>query len=1076
MKKRFARPLAGLLAFSVCLSSLALPALAEGPELSSDEGDAEYSITLYIEEGEDEPEQTGSGDASPTEEDETDAGAAGGTVETVSSTEEETVTDPETGAVTTTTTTKTEWSGTDEDGLDVEGEGTRTETVTTGTETTDGPQPGQTTTTTTTDTVWKEEAGQTGAGETDSPDPGTTIETETKTEVTGSENRTDSVTTDAQDRVVEESGSYEGSETTTTETTDERTHTETEELEPDVKETEPTTKEPEVKIDIDEDSKKTTSTSEELDIDGDNYTGTEVTLTPGKTDSTEIPVDTSKYVPTVKEGEVPGTDADGNEFVKKTVLTTSEDGKTTGYTVTTTYPKNPGETVTETVVYDRDTDGNFIGYTSTTVVSTPIPTNTETSSEVTDHTDPETVKDAEKPEPEEVTIILVPEKPAESETTDAAGNTTKVTVENLYDTDGKTVIGYQVKTTVTGADGKQVSTASESVWGTRTTVTTTTVTNYTTTETTTEKVTTVKTEQFMQGVTESKVKIHAKAGELQASMGEVTEEINILYDSLETLGADIGSIKKGTYDNENDLYYRSDKNGGVKYNDSEDAEKIQWLGEYGIESTFRVYVESTKENIQAHQFILKDDKGNLYYAYCTDLATEATPAEFNVARLEDSGFYKPGDEEHIRAIALNGYWGTERETGSLEEFKQTLAASGKFTQEQLDKITPGMAVTATQAAIWYYGNSGNDSLSNKYITGSHYPDGTKTPATAEEAKLINAMYQYLITLEQKPTTDNTLINKDDFAQKVKIKLNGKVGTDTQNTSSSSTESDKYDVDLTFTMGLEVVSGENSGDLIVSVVLLDKDGKQVLDENGNPKTLAKGTLNGENSAGLAYDSKTNSYTFSNLVLESGAKLDLRLDGTQNLQQGVYLFSAKGGFNKAQTFVGTGAAKQDVQLNVNLEFNVTDPTAEQSTTTTTYNQLYETTTTTEFERLTTVTVKSAEITVTEQTTDEQHREWEGEYHHTYTYDEPEKPETLDEPDKPVIPFIPVVPVVPETPVSPETPAEVEEISVKTEIPAAPQATLPQTGQNWAMVGFLTFAGVLLAGAGVLTGKRREDEHEA
>lgn len=1079
MKKRFARPLAGLLAFSVCLSSFALPALAEGPELSSDEGDAEYSITLYIEEGEDEPEQTGSGDASPTEEDETDAGTAGGTVETVSSTEEETVTDPETGAVTTTTTTKTEWSGTDEDGLDVEGEGTRTETVTTGTETTDGPQPGQTTTTTTTDTVWKEEAGQTGAGETDSPDPGTTIETETKTEVTGSENRTDSVTTDAQDRVVEEFGSYEGSETTTTGTTDERTHTEIVSAETKVEEGKPTIKEQEEHTYIDESSVTPSPSAppEELDIDGDNYAGTEVTLTPGGTDSTEIPVDTSKYEPTVTPEETSGTDADGKAFVKKTVLTTSEDGKTTtGYTVTTTYPGKPGETVTETVVYDRDADGNFIGYTSTTVVSKPHLDKTETSSEVTVPTESITVEDAEQPEPEEpeeVTIILVPEKPAESETTDAAGNTTKVTVENLYDTDGKTVIGYQVKTTVTGADGKQVSTASESVWGTRTTVTTTTVTNYTTTETTTEKVTTVKTEQFMQGVTESKVEIRATAGELKASMGAVNGETEVLYDYLETLQSAYDASQKGTYDDDNDLYYRGNKKKPddtyASYNP--DGETIQWLGEYGMESTFRVATNSYSPGYQAHQFILKDAEGNLYYAYCTDLEVDATPAEFNVARLEDSGFYKEGDEAHIRAIALNGYWGTESGTGSLEEFKKTLAASGKFTTEQLDKITPGMAVTATQAAIWYYGNSGNDSLSDKFVTGWHFTSATgHVDATSEEATLINAMYQYLIALEEKPTTDNTLINQDVFAQEVKIKLNGKVGTNTQNTSDSGSEEGKYDVDLTFTMGLEVVSGENGDDLIVSVVLLDKDGKQVTGEDGKPITVATGTLNGENSTGLKYDSKTNSYTFSNIVLESGTKLDLRLDGTQNLQEGVYLFSAKGGYTEAQTFVGVGAAKQNVSLNVNLEFNVTDPVATQSTTTTTYNQLYETTTTTEFERLTTVTVKSAEITVTEQTTDEQHREWEGEYHHTYTYDEPEKPESPDEPDKPVIPFIPVVPVVP------ETPAEVEEVSVKTEIPAAPQATLPQTGQNWAMVGFLTFAGVLLAGAGVRTGKRREDEHEA
>lgn len=1078
MKKRFARPLAGLLAFSVCLGNLALPVFAEGPELPSDEAPADYSLTVYIENTED-----------------TDVPSA---VDTTSSTETISLTDPETGDVTATTTTQTQWSGTNEDGLDVEGQGTRTETVTTGTETTDGPQPGQTTTTTTTETEWSETSEETGSGETDIPNAGTTIETETKTEETGSESKIDSVTTDAQDRVVAESGSYEGSETTKTETTDERTHTETVSAETKVEEGKPTVKEQEEHIYKDEESVTPSPSAppEYLDINGSDYAGTEVTLHPEDKDVTAtIPVDTSKYEPVVEEGEVPGTDADGNEYVQETVKTTGEDGKTiTGYTVTTTYPEKPGETVTETVVYDRDADGNFTGYTSTTVVSKPHLDKTETSSQVTDHTGPITVEDADQPEPqapEEVTIILVPEKPAESETTDAAGNTTKVTVENLYDTDGKTVIGYQVKTTVTGADGKQVSAASKSVWGTRTTVTTTTVTNYTTTETTTEKVTTVKTEQFMQGVTESQVEIYATPGELKASMGAVEGSVVADYATLATLLPQLINDKSGTTDTKTDLYNRPDAKDdkGNPYTYNENGSYFQWLGEDGIESAFRVYTPAytptkpgetggEEKTWQAHQFVLegpKDENGNSsrYYVYCTDFEISPKPnANYDVVRMEESGYYADGDEEHIRAIALNGYWGTadgedldDPNAGSLEAFKKMLREADikdeKGNPVDIDSITPGMAVTATQAAIWYYGNSGDQKLDDKYITGKYYDGSNFRDATGTEARTINAIYCYLIGLEEEATTDNTLISEDDFAQEVKIKLNGKVNTDAQNTSASSPEPDKYDVDLTFTMALNVVPSGLDGSLVVQVVQVDGNGNVI-------GVLGSGKLNGENdeNSKLKYNGD-NTYTFSGLELASGAKLELKLDGTQNLQEGVYLFRASGGYKDSQTFIGVGDVEQDVHLNVGLEFNVTDPIAAQYTSTTTYNQLYETTTTTEFDRKTTVTVKSAEITVTEKTTDELHREWEGEYHRTYTYEEPDKPDKPDKPEKPENPDKPVIPVVP------GTPAGIEEISVPA---AASQETLPQTGQNWALTGLLGALGALLVSAGLLSEKRRKNENEA
>lgn len=1086
MRKRLTRFLAGTLALGVWMSALNLPAYAVAPDALPDPQEpAAYSLTLQIEEVE-----------GPSETDDSSEAA----IDTETSTETTTSTDPETGDVTTKTTTETTWEGTDEDGLTVEGSGTKTESVTTGTETTEGPLPGQTTTTTTTETTWDETSQETGEGKTDTPDAGTEIGKETETTVTGEESKTDSVTADAQGRPVEESGSAKGSETTTIVTTDERVHTEDVSAETKVEEGKPTVTKQEEHTDVKEDSKNTTTLpSETLDVDG-NYAGTEVTLRPGDEDKTvTIPVDTSKYEPAIEEGVVKKKDGEDNvTSITTTAKTVGDDGKTTGYTVTTTYPDKPGETVTETVTYKRDDKGNYVGYTSKTVVSKPYLTETKEEVEETKHTGPTTVKDDEQPEqkePEEVTIILVPEKPAESETKDAEGNTTKVTVENLYDTDGKTVIGYQVKTTVTDAKGTQVSTASESVWGTRTTVTTEAVTTYTTTEKKTEHVTTITTEQFSQAVTEKGVTITATPGSLTASMGAVQGNVVVDYETLATLLPKLTNNKSGTTNEDTDLYNRPDAtNNGKPYTYDPNGGYFQWLGEDGIESAFRVYTPPEGSNgevttWQAHQFVLKGPDDKSYYVYCTDFEVSPKPtADYDVIRMEDAEYYQGSDEEHIRAIALNGYWGTAAGSdpdnpnlGSLEAFKKMLSEADIKDEQgnalDIDSITPGMALTATQAAIWYYGNSGDRKLNDKYITGQYYNGGNSfTAATGQEARTINAIYGYLIGLKEEATTDNTLIDEDDFAQEVKIKLNGKVNTDTLNTSGPSSEqqTDKYSADLTFTMALNVVPDKLDGSLVVQVVQVDSEGNIV-------KVLGDGLLNGGTSESLQHNNvkynEDNTYTFSNLELESGAKLQLKLDGTQNLQEGVYLFRASGGYKESQTFIGVGDVKQEVNLNVELEFNVTDPVATQTTETKAYDQLYETITTAEFDRKTTVTVKSAEVTVTQETTDELHREWENEYKRTYTYDEPSTPENPDKPDQPEKPVIPVVPVIPVIPVTPEVPAEVEEISVKPELPAAtPQATLPQTGQNWAAAWLLGALGVLLTSAGVVSAKRRKDEHEA
>jgi TQXA domain-containing protein len=74
-----------------------------------------------------------------------------------------------------------------------------------------------------------------------------------------------------------------------------------------------------------------------------------------------------------------------------------------------------------------------------------------------------------------------------------------------------------------------------------------------------------------------------------------------------------------------------------------------------------------------------------------------------------------------------------------------MLSSGKFTQEEADALTDGIAMTATQYAIWTYSNE-RDGI--RYINAYYTNKGTpNTPAPKEAADLIFKLYYYLISLE-----------------------------------------------------------------------------------------------------------------------------------------------------------------------------------------------------------------------------------------------------------------------------------------------------------------------------------------
>ncbi|MBQ4253340.1 MAG: Cys-Gln thioester bond-forming surface protein, partial [Erysipelotrichaceae bacterium] len=104
-------------------------------------------------------------------------------------------------------------------------------------------------------------------------------------------------------------------------------------------------------------------------------------------------------------------------------------------------------------------------------------------------------------------------------------------------------------------------------------------------------------------------------------------------------------------------------------------------------------------------FAMVDENANEITAYCADKNTSAEQGYYyNISNLEDANYYTEEEAKMIRSIASHGYWGTQSGFGSLDSLKQMLLEDGGFTQDEVDAINDGMAMTATQYAIWSFSN------------------------------------------------------------------------------------------------------------------------------------------------------------------------------------------------------------------------------------------------------------------------------------------------------------------------------------------------------------------------------------
>nr|MCR5067615.1 Cna B-type domain-containing protein [Erysipelotrichaceae bacterium] len=308
------------------------------------------------------------------------------------------------------------------------------------------------------------------------------------------------------------------------------------------------------------------------------------------------------------------------------------------------------------------------------------------------------------------------------------------------------------------------------------------------------------------------------------------------------------------------------------------------------------------------QYKLKDSNGNVYYTYCCDAATDANLKDtYNGKNLEEAKYYELDEAQHIRYICMNGYWGSAEGMGSLEAFRQLLVDNQILTAEEAALMSHGEALTATQAAIWKFGNSDKSTTDDQgnVINGFSVKEDVVVGAVLESYSFssvnfdwvpeyitntgnrVKKAYDFLVKGKIAPTANTTVINKSNSLIDIDIEVKERVS------EGPAASDDIYLVDLTFEVGADIIS---SDDLQVTVS----------QNNATVKTVPL-------TAGV------NEYKVEDLQLTENSQITLDLTGSRVLGNGVYIFEAKENA-EAQTLVGLAVGTQYVGLSRDVLFSV------------------------------------------------------------------------------------------------------------------------------------------------------------
>ena len=334
------------------------------------------------------------------------------------------------------------------------------------------------------------------------------------------------------------------------------------------------------------------------------------------------------------------------------------------------------------------------------------------------------------------------------------------------------------------------------------------------------------------------------------------------------------------------------------------------------------------------QFLLVDSNGNIITTYCAD---QTNPTEngygYNIENLEDATYYSEEEAARIRSIAKNGYWGISSEAGeaepaegSLEYMKQQLKAAG-FTDEELASLTDGVALTATQMAIWSCSNkmSGIEFVNAHYdlagpdgdgwgpnVTGAANNNGKVPTEKEDEIKLMFKIYTYLTNLEGTEVEgkmNDTVITAENAIQDMNVTVIKKDETH-ENNKDNNKDNDAYVTDVSFALVVEPTGDDEES---LKVTLVTSDGQTIVGRICGDK---------ESDDEVMLEKEGENYWFRNIVLtEGGQTFTLNLEGVQNLDQGVYLYSSEvREGNSSQTLVGKAGGVRDFDVTIDLKFEL------------------------------------------------------------------------------------------------------------------------------------------------------------
>lgn len=338
----------------------------------------------------------------------------------------------------------------------------------------------------------------------------------------------------------------------------------------------------------------------------------------------------------------------------------------------------------------------------------------------------------------------------------------------------------------------------------------------------------------------------------------------------------------------------------------------------------------------AQFFLITDHNGNWGTTYCADNSTPTVHGwYYTMENVEDADYYTPENAKKIRAVAERAYWATENGEGSLAAFKQMLTDSQQFTEDEVNRVTEGIAMVASQISVWNFSNhnhgrafvgaykyEGSGRLDEKYDEDGNL---ISHQASEEENDLIFKIVKYLTQTEFEDkgehTTSNTIINTRNFLGKADITLKGE---DIAN--------NKYIADISFSLKVRPRGAQDN--LLVTITDADNN------------VIAEGRVAGTVGEGEIDLSKTvdnnGAYHFTDVSVPTDLSqtLNFYIKGEQYLEHGVYLYTSEikddpydnsSELIPSQTLVGmaSGPRSVSVKLSVDFKFEIEEETIKEHT---------------------------------------------------------------------------------------------------------------------------------------------------